>query len=345
VPSTARGTLFNDVSLGVENFWPAIAGTSDGEVYVTSKIAAGGTLVHSSVFHVEGLDSVKRFDGPAFKVTASHLAAAYEALLAGASEQVADAGRGTLAVPILDTDITVDGNPKEWPRDRWTRIGELPFQHRWRELNGQVTVANGRLCVAFKTDAFTEMERLTAVSDDPAKLLTEGAGIEIALATDPDADPERREAAAGDLRLIISRYNDKPIALLYEAVAPDAEHGFEVTADWRSMRVARVVDLSAEAQIAASRDALEASIPLAALGIDPRPGDSIRADFGILRRMYRVMDSSGRLLRVLPTFSSNGHDEQVLHRIYWHNPATGFAPDAPGAARFNPQLWGTWKVE
>ena len=109
------------------------------------------------------------------------------------------------------------------------------------------------------------------------------------------------------------------------------------------MTIERVVDLSTEARITATRDALEASIPLAALGIDPQPGDTIRADFGLLRRPYRVMDGSGRLLRVLHSFSVNGHDERVLQCIYWHNNATMVAAGAAGDAAFLPQLWGTWK--
>jgi hypothetical protein len=116
-----------------------------------------------------------------------------------------------------------------------------------------------------------------------------------------------------------------------------------VNSTWRHATIEGVVNVSADAEIAASRRALEDSIPLTALNIDPQPGDTIRADFALRRRTYRVMDSSGRLLRILHSFSVNGHHEQVLHRIYWHNPATGFAPDLPGAAAFTPQLWGTWR--
>lgn len=343
IPSAARGTSFDNITLGVENFWPTLTQTDDGEVYVTSKIAANGTLVHSSIIHVAGLDSVRRFEGPTLDVTAEQLTAAHEAVRARAAATIAQNGRRTLAVPLLDREIQVDAGLDDWPTNGWTRIGELPYHHRWHPLHGQVAVARDRLCVAFKSDALGDLARLTADSEDPADLLTAGAGIEIALGTNPVAPADRRDPVAGDRRLILSVVNDRPVAVLYEAVAGEAADSLSITSTWRRATIQRVVNLSDQAQFAKSDRAVEAAIPLAALGLDPKPGETVRADFGIRRRSYRVLDKSGQRTRVLPSFSVNGHDEQVLQRLDWHTPATGMVPDPAGAALFDPPLWGTWR--
>jgi len=36
-------------------------------------------------------------------------------------------------------------------------------------------------------------------------------------------------------------------------------------------------------------------------------------------------------------------DFQTLHRVYWHNKATGLVSDLPSEAELRPDLWGTWR--
>jgi hypothetical protein len=63
----------------------------------------------------------------------------------------------------------------------------------------------------------------------------------------------------------------------------------------------------------------EFSIPLATIGLEPKAGTSVKADFGLLR----------------------GTPGQTSQRLYWHNKATGLLADVPGEALLEPSLWGT----
>jgi hypothetical protein len=66
----------------------------------------------------------------------------------------------------------------------------------------------------------------------------------------------------------------------------------------------------------------EFAIPLATLNWQPRPGERVRADVGVLR----------------------GNGFQTMQRVYWHNKATGLTSDLPGEAELTPHLWGTAEV-
>ena len=62
----------------------------------------------------------------------------------------------------------------------------------------------------------------------------------------------------------------------------------------------------------------EVAIPLAVLGIHPKPGLILRGDIGILR----------------------GSSGVTIQRVYWSNKATAIVADVPSEAELRPQLWG-----
>jgi len=65
---------------------------------------------------------------------------------------------------------------------------------------------------------------------------------------------------------------------------------------------------------------LEAVVPLADIGLKPKPGLRLKADWGIL--------------------ASGKDGNEVLRRVYWSNKATSILSDAPSEARLHPDLWG-----
>ena len=84
----------------------------------------------------------------------------------------------------------------------------------------------------------------------------------------------------------------------------------------------RVDDVSGQVQLAAGGDGnFEIAIPLATLGLQPRAGESIRGDLGVLR----------------------GNGFQTLQRAYWSNKAAAIVSDVPSEAALAPQLWGRWQ--
>jgi hypothetical protein len=90
---------------------------------------------------------------------------------------------------------------------------------------------------------------------------------------------------------------------------------------WRTVTLDRVEDVSAQVELAGRDGNFEMSIPLSVLGLQPRPGTTMKGDIGILR----------------------GNGFQTLQRVYWANKATGITADVPSEAELTPRLWGRWQ--
>lgn len=112
----------------------------------------------------------------------------------------------------------------------------------------------------------------------------------------------------------------QPFALLYRAIVPGTPVGKKVpfSSPWRTITFDEVRDVSHEIDFATDGGNYEVSIPLATLGCQPLPGDTIRGDIGILR----------------------GNGTETTARAYWHNKATGITADVPPEAMLTPALWG-----
>jgi hypothetical protein len=226
----------------------------------------------------------------------------------------------------------------------WVQIGEIPRAHRYHPLLGALRVADGILYLAFSVSPyFGQLDPMNSPSVDAADLLTRATAAEIALSSDPDADPERTEPGAGDIRVLFSMHEGHPLAVVYRAAAADSEPHLAISSEWRQLKLGSITDISEKVQVAQSAQAWEVAVPLEALGIDAREGKEVRADFGLHWRPCRVLDNSGRRIRVAEgTTGIAGHQERTRQSIYWHNRATEFVPDAVGEAMFTPQLWGVW---
>ncbi|MCY3024416.1 MAG: hypothetical protein NTW87_36035, partial [Planctomycetota bacterium] len=152
-----------------------------------------------------------------------------------------------------------------------------------------------------------------------------GACADFLLGTDPDADPSRTKPAQGDLRLLLTYANGQPKAVLYQPVAPKAapaEAWKAFTQAGGETSFARVVLLS-DVKMAMSEDkegyTVEAAVPLATLGLQPRKGLRLKMDWGILT-------------------TSDGN--QVKQRAYWANQLATGTSDEAVEARLEPHLWG-----
>lgn len=153
-------------------------------------------------------------------------------------------------------------------------------------------------------------------------LFITGDTAELMLGTDSRADVNRGQAGEGDQRLLFSVFQDQPIAVLYRPVSKDG-------GDAAQLMAARFDDIRKvpSAQVAIQRSAngytLEASVPLAVLGIDPASTESLRGDVGVV-----FSDASGR---------------DRTERLYYYNKQTGTVSDLTSEATLSPREWG--KVE
>jgi len=158
--------------------------------------------------------------------------------------------------------------------------------------------------------------------------------------------PGNRSPAAGvgDLRLIVALVDGQPRAVLYRPVVPGTPAGDRVpfSSPSRTIHIDRVTDISEAVSLALGQPgrtrppwaapndrnvrngtAIELSVPLKTLGLEPRPGLEIAGDLGILK----------------------GDGAHTTFRACWHNQATGLVQDVPGEATLQPTLWGRWMFQ
>ena len=164
---------------------------------------------------------------------------------------------------------------------------------------------------------------------DFAMLFKSGDACDVMLATDPKADPKRARPAAGDVRILFSLLDDKPVAVLYAPVAGKAGKKPRTfsspTGNEEFERVAVIDNAKAVVRRTGGGYTLEAAVPLAALGLAPQPAAVLRGDVGVL-------------------FSDPGGSRTVL-RAYYANRRTAIVNDIPSEARLEPQHWSVLKVE
>jgi hypothetical protein len=150
------------------------------------------------------------------------------------------------------------------------------------------------------------------------------------LATNADSDPQRKSAAPGDIRLLVSLVNGRPVAMLYRPIATAPRKSAVFESSLSTLKFDDVENVSEYVQLAresvdsttgARAGDFEFSIPLSTLGLTLKPGMELRGDIGLLR----------------------GNGIQTIQRVYWSNKATGLVSDVSSEAELTPQLWGRFR--
>jgi hypothetical protein len=190
-------------------------------------------------------------------------------------------------------------------------------------------IGGDRLYVAFKTG---DPKALDNAGTSLPNLFKTGGGLDLMLATNPNANSQGKSARAGDLRLLVSLVKGNPVAVLYRQVAPGGpKNSVLFESPLRSLRFDDVEEVTRSLQFVRGGQSsanpttegnFEFSIPLELLGLKLQPGESLRGDVGLLR----------------------GDGLQTTQRVYWSNKATGLVSDVPSEAELTPQLWGEVKL-
>ena len=324
-PSAVRGMSVSDLTLGEENFWPSITQTEDGQVYVVTNFPA--------IIRVDGLDSIHRLASQTIQVSNETLAQAKDFFVGKElARQQASTTSDTLIIPVTTTQLTLDGL-SDWDPKQFVTIDERSQQIGWQQKKSPTTaavrVAGDRLYVALKT---ADAHALDNSGTSLPNLFKTGGAIDLMLATDPNANPQRKSAAAGDMRLLIALVKGNPVAVLYRPVDPGGRKNSTLfESPLRTLRFDDVEDVSSSTQLVKQSNSSPAnspsdtsflfSIPLSVLGLKPAPGLALRGDIGVLR----------------------GDGLKTVQRVYWSNKATGLVSDVPSEAELTPQLWGNLK--
>jgi hypothetical protein len=326
-PQAIRGMSVSDLTTGEENFWPSITHTEDGHVYAVTNFPA--------IVRVDGLETIRRIPATTIRVDAQILeqARSYFGTVELLRQRAAQASR-TLLVPVTAAPVPMDASLSTWDPQQFVTIDEqTKLVGDWGKSKTQVVAAlrvgNDRLYAAFKTG---DPKTLDNAGTSLQNLFKTGGALDLMLATDPASDPQRKSAAVGDIRLLVSLVKGKPVAVLYRQVAREGSRNsvlFE--SPLRSLRIDDVEDVTRSLQFVAGGSGthsdtaagnFEFSIPLELLGLKPKPGENLRGDIGLLR----------------------GDGLRTTQRVYWSNKATGLVSDVPSEAELTPQLWGKVKL-
>ena len=158
---------------------------------------------------------------------------------------------------------------------------------------------------------------------DPASMYIGGDTVDFQIGTNASADPNRTDAAAGDLRLSIGSIGGKNIAELYRKVSTMKQPAVFHSGVIPNYTMDYVATLS-DARIVVSKGSdgytVEAAVPLTDLGLHPADGLKLRGDFGVT-----FGDPSGQRTRL---------------RSYWSNQHAGIVDDAVFELMMQPQYWG-----
>ena len=319
-PVATRNMDVTEISLHDENFWPSITQTADGRVFLVD----GG---RTSLVRVDGLETLTRLPEQTVTVTADDLQRARDWFAKAETRRQQQRGSGTLKVPWRKTAPQVDGQLDDWPAttdwafiDRRGTAANFDSNSRPYEVSAAVTLSDTHLFAAWRT---TEKDLLNNSGETANALFKHGGCLDLMLATDPAAAPERSAPAPGDQRLLITQVKGQTRALLYRAKVPGTKEPVAFSSPWRTIHLDAVEDVSADVKLATDKTGnYEISIPLTALHWQPKPGETYRADLGVLR-------------------GSNG---QTTQRVYWSNKATAITADVPSEAELTPKLWGKWQL-
>ena len=195
-----------------------------------------------------------------------------------------------------------------------------------RAVKAALAYDDANLYVAFEVQDDSPMKNS---GKDPALLFKTGDTCDVMLATDPEADPKRTRPGKGDIRLLFSEMEGKPVCVLYEPVARGTEKQPRLfnspTGSESFDRVLVLKDARVTIQRADKSYALEAAVPLKDIGFAPKPGLITRGDLGVI-------------------FSDPGGSRNVL-RAYYFNKDTAIVNDIPSEVRLAPDKWGIVKVE
>jgi sugar lactone lactonase YvrE len=160
-------------------------------------------------------------------------------------------------------------------------------------------------------------------ADAPEFMYVGGDTVDFQVGTEANANPKRNEAVLGDLRLSIGNFKGAPTAVIYRKVAAEKHpktFSSGVVKDYEVDSVVVAGDVSIKVTKRTGGYVVEASVPLATLGLHPASGLKLRGDFGVT-----FGDPAGQRTRL---------------RNHWSNQHTGLVDDAVFELMMEPKNWG-----
>jgi len=279
-------------------------------------LIAGDT--DARIWEVRGLETVRTAQMELTLTQEDHK----EALQVAARLHGVPPEQGPLRLGRVAEAVRVDGNLREWDMSKAAALEGGAA----RSAKVQLAYDEQNLYAAFEV---VDASPMANKGEDYGLLFKTGDACDVMLATEPGAEPGRMQPAAGDVRLLFSVLEGKPVCVLYEPILRGGERQFRLfTSPGGAVPFDRVAVLEA-ARVALVRKrngyTLEAALPLKALRFAPRPGTTTRGDVGVI-------------------FSDAAGSRAVL-RLYYANKDTAIVDDIPTQARLEPLKWTIVTVE
>ncbi|NNM87202.1 MAG: hypothetical protein HKL95_01650, partial [Phycisphaerae bacterium] len=304
------GSFFKDTLLGPESLRGESAlyyyQAPDGATY-----AINGANQAEHIFRLHGLESAKRF-ALSYHISPADVARAAAMRLVPVHHAPP---QPLLAVQWRRKAPVINGNLSGWDMNSGVVLNGPDHKTAHIVLQRDAT----HLYLAYQVHEPTPP--MTNKGGDWQTLFISGDCVDLMLQTNPRANPHRRVAVAGDERLLISVFQGKPIAVLYQPVA--VNKGSPVRLG--TTTIDRIIRLR-QAQVAIRRDGahgvytVEAAIPLKELWINPQFNGNLRGDVGVI---YADETGTSRSLR-----------------LYYYNHHTQRIDDLATEAALQPQYWG-----
>ncbi len=333
----AGKTQLDDLRLGQEHYQGCVVKANDGKVYAV----AGHN--HMSIVRIDGLEKLQRISG-AITVSARDVEATRQWRLREDMLQKARTEPKVATILRAGFPPAITGTFEEWPNEVFVTIGKTVRPG----LNETITYLDGKAALGYDAkNLYLAMQvkdesPMKNIAQDPKTLFKGGDAADLTLGFNLEADPKRKGPTSGDLRLLFALVKRKPVVVLYKPVdpaAPAALHSRFISPVGQT-QMDRVQVLTT-ARMAVKTDrykqekdgvmmegvfwTLEASVPWKALGVaPPKPGTTIRGDFGYLQ--------------------SDEHGTRTAGRKYWSGKSQTVICDTPSEARLSPFLWGQFVV-
>lgn len=313
-PSTPRpGAPLGGMTMGSEWFGGHLFQAQKSNEYY---LIAGFTAYN--LIKLNGLEKLQPLTGGSITVAPADLLAAQTL----AQQQVAKstAVRNALTISKATAAPALDGKLTGFAKESFVEWSSGPYK-----IRAALAVDNSNLYLGY--DVSGDENPMVNGGKDVKQLFVTGDSVDLQLGTDLSADAKRSDAAVGDVRLLMTVFEGKPVAVLYQWKVKGEKQPVTFTCPWRSHTVDRV-DVLSDAKINITRRSggyiLEAAVPLASIGWAPQAGKEYKMDLGVI-------------------FSDAKGDNRAA-RVYWSNQATGLVADVPGEIMAEPKQWGAAAV-
>lgn len=301
--------------MGSEDFGGSVSVTKDGQMY----IQAGKTAFID--LKVVGLDAVQKLGSGSLTMSDADAK-----LAVGFRQKLIEGKAAAKEFAVKRGQIAFTGDV----RKDFASAAPLTFTRSQSTVEGALAYDDANLYVGWSVtnDATPWINGAT----EPAVMYAKGDTVDLQLGTDGMAERTRAKPVLGDLRLSIGNPLGKgPVAVLYRPVATlkrprlfysgTVKEGYEM----QSVEVLKDAKITVQADKAGRKYVIEAAIPLAVLGLTPKPGMKLSGDLGA-------------------TYGNPAGDDTVV-RSYWSNQATDFVADEVWELTIEPKNWGVFNFE